>query len=445
MVFNRFSVLVAIRLILIGVTMFAGIWSYFETNTYMSPIGFTVLTIAQFGMLFYYINQTRNDLLVFFRSFDDRDFNKSYNENVLGQSKDELKVAFNNVLKTFKAMSLEREEQYQYLKLVNEHVSVGLISYKADGRIDLMNKAAAQLLGVPSLGKVDQLENHDPKLWEQLQSLEAGEQTVIVPATSKLKLAVSSKYFKLANEDYTLISFQDISVELEEREMDAWQKLIRVLTHEIMNSVTPVVSLTTAVKMIMQDETGQLKSDALPREDLEDIFKSMVAIEKRGQGLLGFVKAYRDYTRPPVPEIAKVNLFSWLNDTLQIFKTEMAGVSVEIDREIDEGHFVNMDEKLMSQVLINLLKNAAEAMKGMESPKIAIGVVNSENSTQLIVADNGPGIPANILEEVFVPFFTTKTEGNGIGLSLSKQIMKAHKGDITVESSEAGTTFKLTI
>ncbi|MFY0593320.1 sensor histidine kinase [Roseivirga sp.] len=445
MAFNRFSILVAIRLVLIGATMFAGIWSFFETDSYMSPIGFSVLTLAQFGMLFYFINQTRKDLLVFFKSFDNRDFNKAYTEHVWGQSKDELKVAFNNVLKTFKTLSLEREEQYQYLKLINEHVSVGLISYKSDGRIDLMNKSASQLLGVPPLGKVNQLENHDPVLWEQIQSLAVGEQTVIVPTTSKRKLAVANKRFKLAEEDYTLISFQDISAELEEREMDAWQKLIRVLTHEIMNSVTPVVSLTTAVKMIMQDEKGKLKAEALPREDLEDVFKSMVAIEKRGQGLLGFVKAYRDYTRPPVPEIARVNLFSWLNDTLQIYKTEMDGVTVNIDRNIAEDHFIEVDEKLMSQVFINLLKNAAEAMKGMESPHIDISANYIDEKMHLSITDNGPGIPLNILDEVFVPFFTTKTEGNGIGLSLSKQIMKAHRGDITVESGSLGTKFTLKV
>ena len=425
--------------------MFGAFWSYFETNIYMSPIGFGILTLVQIGLLLFYINKTRHDLLQFFRTFDYRDFNKSYNEREWDGSKDDLKVAFNNVLKTFKQLSLEREEQYLYLKLVNEHVSVGLISYKSDGRIDLINKAACHLLAVPSLGRIDQLANHDVSLWQQIQALQIGGKEMLTPSSGGLKLAVVSKEFKLAKETYTLISFQDISAELEEREMDAWQKLIRVLTHEIMNSVTPVVSLTTAIKMIMQDDQGKLKSEQFDAEELEDVFKSIVAIEKRGQGLLDFVKAYRDYTRPPVPEISEVKLLSWINDTVQVVKTELKAVEINISPNISENITIQVDEKLMSQVLINLLKNASEAMKGQSDAVIDIEVRQEDGNTYLDVADNGSGIPEDIINEIFVPFFTTKKKGNGIGLSLSKQIMKAHKGDITVTSDSNGSKFCLAL
>ncbi|MBO3699679.1 PAS domain-containing sensor histidine kinase [Roseivirga sp. E12] len=443
MVFNRFTIQVAVRLLLIAVTMFAAIWSFFQTEIIMSPLGFGLLTIAQMVMLFYYINRTRDELLVFFKSFDNRDFNKVYNEFAWGQSKDELKVAFNNVLRTFKKLTLEREEQYQYLQMVNEHVSVGLISFKADGRVDLMNSAAQDLLGVPALGKIDQLANHDEGTWDKLKALKAGDSMVLSPNASKSKLAVVSRSFKLAEEDYTLISLQDISAELEEREMDAWQKLIRVLTHEIMNSVTPVVSLTTAIKMIMQDDEGRLKADQFEKDDLEDVFKSIVAIEKRGRGLLGFVQAYRDYTKPPVPEISRVNLFSLIHDTVQISKSELGSVKLNLLPHLLEDAFVQADEKLISQVLINLIKNAAEAMEGQPDAQIDITTEQEGGNTYIQVADNGPGIPDEIINEIFVPFFTTKKQGNGIGLSLSKQIMKAHKGDITLSTDSQGTVFSL--
>jgi len=445
MAFNRFTVQVAVRLILIAVTIFAAVWSYFKTEIIMSPLGFSVLTIAQMVMLFYFINKTREELLIFFKSFDNRDFNKAYNEFAWGQSKDELKVAFNNVLRTFKKLTLEREEQYQYLQMVNEHVSVGLISFRNDGRVDLLNSAAQNLLGIPTLGRIDQLENHKPAFWKALSFLQPGDRIVLSPDESKTKLAVVSRSFKLAEEDYTLISLQDISSELEEGEMDAWQKLIRVLTHEIMNSVTPVVSLTTAIKIIMQDEGGKLKSYPFDKGELEDVFKSIVAIEKRGQGLLGFVQAYRDYTKPPVPEIAKVNLFALINDTVQIIKSQLGPVQLNISPSIPEDAFIQVDEKLISQVLINLIKNAAEAMEGQSDAQIDINYREEPEHTCLEITDNGPGIPADIINEVFVPFFTTKKQGNGIGLSLSKQIMKAHKGDIMVESSAHGTTFELNL
>lgn len=443
MVFNRFSVQVGIRLLLIGVTMFAAIWSYFETNIMMSPLGFGVLAIIQMVLLFYFINRTRAELLIFFKSFDNRDFNKLYNEFAWGQSKDELKVAFNNVLRTFKKLSLEREEQYQYLKLVNEHVSVGLISFKDNGRVDLMNTAAQGLLNVPALGLISQLSNHDEALWEELKNMKPGDKSILSPANSNVKLAAVSRSFKLADENYTLISLQDISAELEDREMDAWQKLIRVLTHEIMNSVTPVVSLTTAIKMIMQDDQGKLKTDQFDPEELNDVFKSIVAIEKRGQGLLGFVKAYRDYTRPPVPEISKVNVFTLINETVQVTKSEMSAVKVNISNEIPTDAFIQADEKLIGQVLINLIKNAVEAMEGLPSAHIDISLQQEEEHTYIEVGDNGSGIPEDIVNEIFVPFFTTKKQGNGIGLSLSKQIMKAHKGDITVSTNPEGTIFSL--
>lgn len=422
--------------------MFGAFWSYFRTDITMSPIGFAVLAIAQLIALFYYINKARTDLLHFFKAFDFRDFNKSYNEHLWNGSEDELKVAFNNVLKTFRKLSLEREEQYQYLRLVNEQISVGIISFKKDGSIDLMNNAARSLLNIPMLGQIEQFANHDEMLWQQLNQLEEGRQVIIEPANRNLKLAVTSKSFRLVDEDYTLISFQDISSELEEGEMDAWQKLIRVLTHEIMNSVTPVVSLTTAVKMIMQNDNGQLKKEQLEQEELVDVFKSITAIEKRGQGLLGFVKAYRDYTRPPVPEIDNVNLFSWVNDTVQVIKSELKNVQIKVSETIPEDLFIKADEKLMSQVLINLLKNSSEAIAGSEG-EISISAEILEGQVHLHVRDNGSGIPENIRKEIFVPFFTTKKQGNGIGLSLSKQIMKAHKGDITVESNSEGTIFTL--
>lgn len=193
----------------------------------------------------------------------------------------------------------------------------------------------------------------------------------------------------------------------------------------------------------MQDEAGKLKASDLPKEDLEDIFKSIVAIERRGQGLLGFVKAYRDYTRSPVPEIGRMNLFNWLNDTVQVVKTEMKEVEINISSAISKDIVIQADEQLISQVLINLLKNAKEAMEGQKDGRIDIGIQREEDCLCLTIADNGPGIPEEILNDVFIPFFTTKKSGNGIGLSLSKQIMKAHKGDITVESDSSGTTFTL--
>ena len=444
MVFSKFNIQVIVRILGIGLTMFGGTYSYFETNFVVSPIGFCVLTIAQLAALFWYINRTRQDLLKFFKSFDSRDFAKNYHEQYWDGTTDELKQAFNSVLKTFRQLTLEREEQYQYLQLVNEHVSTGILSFAEDGKIDLLNSSAQQLLGIPVLQRFVQIKNHDQSLYQQLNEIKLGQNILLKLSNSSSKVTARCRQFELLDRSFKLISLQDISAELEEQELDAWQKLIRVLTHEIMNSVTPVVSLTTAIKTMLQDEEGELRDLALEDEELSDIFKSVTAIEKRGQGLMDFVKAYRDYTKPPVPEIQKVNVFSLLNDSLQLSKPYLKDIKVELNSIIPEDEFIDVDEKLISQVLINILKNAGEALSGQQDPTIAIQYEKTDGMRVISVRDNGPGIPEEELNEIFVPFFTTKKQGSGIGLSLSKQIMKAHGGNISAESEiEKGSAFEI--
>lgn len=434
MAFSRFNLQVLLRLIGIALTMFGGTYSYFKTDFIISPIGFGVVSLVQLIALYWYINRTRQDLLKFFKSFDSRDFAKNYHEQYWDGTSDELKQAFNSVLSTFRQLTLEREEQYQYLQMVNEHVSTGILSFSSDGKIDLLNSAAQDLLGLPILQQFHQIQNHDQALYDQLAELKVGDQQLLTLKKNNRKVTARCREFQLLEKSYKLISFQDISAELEEQELDAWQKLIRVLTHEIMNSVTPVVSLTTAMKTMLQDDNGELRSTEIEEEGLTDIFKSLTAIEKRGKGLMDFVKAYRDYTKPPVPEIQKVNVFSLINDALQLSKPYLSKVRVALSTVIPEEDFIMVDDKLISQVLINLLKNAAEALEGKEEGVISIDYLITDTQQIISVKDNGPGIPKEELEEIFVPFYNTKKQGSGIGLSLTKQIMKAHGANITVES-----------
>ena len=446
MVFKSFRVQVIVRGIGIGLTAWAFAWSIYLTEFLMTPLVFALLTVLQLIGLIYYTENSLKEIRRFSESFIDRDYMRKFDESERGKVFKELGDTFNRIIDDFKQIRIEKEEHYRYLLQVNDHVNVGLICFKADGKIDLMNKAAANLVGTPILDRLEHLKNHHASFYELLLGMKSGDKQLFQSTmTEEAKdLAVAANKFKLKEEEYTLVSLQDIRSELDANEMTAWQKLIRVLTHEIMNSVTPVVSLTTAIKLMMEDEEGKpIPLDKLDEEVGNDIYRSVFAIENRGKGLLGFVNAYRDYTNPPQPELETVNLLSLVNENLQVLKASMAEVNISIDKTAREDLLVEADPKLLSQVIINLVKNAAEALAGKEGGSINLNVQRGDHQGEIVVADNGPGIPEHLVDEIFVPFFTTKEKGNGIGLSLSKQIMKAHGGDLSVKTSEAGTTFLL--
>jgi nitrogen fixation/metabolism regulation signal transduction histidine kinase len=446
MVFKNFRFQMVLRVVGIGASAMALAWSVYMTEFLMTPIVFGMLTLFQLVGLIVYTENTLREVKRFSDSFIDSDYMRKFDDTNKGSVFKDLGLTFNRIIDDFKQIRIEKEEHYRYLLQVNKHVSVGLICFKSDGKIDLMNQAAADLIDTPILNRMDHLENHDKALYQLLIGLKPGEKTLFHAAftADARDLAIVANKFILNNESYTLVSLQDIRAELDANEMTAWQKLIRVLTHEIMNSVTPVISLTTAIKMMMEDDAGEPKPvSALDEETGEDIYRSINAIESRGKGLLGFVNAYRDYTNPPDPELEAVNLLSLASEAVQIMSPSMGDVQLVVNSKSSERTLVQADPKLISQVVINLIKNAKEALSDTDKPHIDVLVNSSSAIGSLVVRDNGPGIPDELKDEVFVPFFTTKDKGNGVGLSLSKQIMKAHSGDITMTCDENGTGFSL--
>ncbi len=446
MVFKNFRFQVLLRCLGIGAAAVALAWSIYTTEFLMTPIVFALATLIQIVALISYVEGTLKEVKRFSDSFVNSDYMRKFDDTDKGRIFRDLGQTFDRIIEDFKQIRIEKEEHYRYLLQVNKHVSVGLICFKSDGKIDLMNHAAADLLNTPILERMEHLQNHDEPFHHLLMHMKSGEKRLFKASFTKESkdLAIVANKFILKNESYTLVSLQDIRAELDAHEMTAWQKLIRVLTHEIMNSVTPVVSLTTAIKMMMEDEEGKpVPVRSLDEETGDDIYRSVFAIESRGKGLLGFVNAYRDYTNPPEPELETVNLFSLATEAVQIMTPSMEGVSLSLDSRSSEKALVQADPKLIGQVLINLVKNAKEALSDTEQPKVNVLVQANSARTTLMVKDNGPGIPADVKDEIFVPFFTTKDKGNGIGLSLSKQIMKVHGGDITVDTDGEGTRFSL--
>lgn len=447
MVFKSFRFQIVLRGVGIGLSAWAFAWSIYLTDFLMTPIVFALVTILQMVALIAYCERALKEVKRFSDSFIDSDYSRKFDDHDRGKVFQDLGMAFNRIMEDFKQIRIEKEEHYRYLLQVNKHVNVGLICFKEDGHIDLMNTAAATLLNTPILDRMDHLKNHHEGFYSLLIGMRSGDKELFHSTMTEeaRDLAIAANKFILKEQNYTLISLQDIRSELDAHEMTAWQKLIRVLTHEIMNSVTPVVSLTTAIKLMMEEGGKPKPLSELDEEAGADIYRSVMAIKNRGQGLLSFVNAYRDYTNPPEPELEEVNLHALATDALQVLKSEMGKVKVVLDERSDTTVLVEADPKLIGQVLINLLKNAREALRSVEDGCIVVTVTGNGGKGQISVADNGPGIPAELKDEIFVPFFSTKEKGSGIGLSLSRQIMKAHGGDLQLISSSQGASFHISL
>jgi signal transduction histidine kinase len=310
---------------------------------------------------------------------------------------------------------------------------VPFIAVRADGTLSLVNNPARRLTGLPALRRFDQLAELDPALPALMQAIEPGSQQLLqtrlrdVPA--ELRVAVSE--IRMAGEIERLYSIENLSGELTARESSAWRNLIRVLTHEIMNTLTPVASLAETAATMMD------KPDAI-----DDIREAVQTIARRSEGLMNFVSRYRELLKVPQPDPEAVKVADVLRNVAKLMAAELKGLKLVVD-VVPESLEVHADRQLLDQVLVNLVRNAADATADIDSPELRLSGKLEFGRVIIRVHDNGPGIPDETMDQIFVPFFTTKRDGSGIGLSLSRQIMTAHHGEIVVESDSSGTTVSL--
>jgi two-component system nitrogen regulation sensor histidine kinase NtrY len=444
--FKNFRLTVLSRVLILSLTLVLLLYLFHETGYYATATVVGLLFIFQIVALFSYIEKTNNDLLRFLRSIQYEDFSQTFSGRGRGRLFEELGAAFSDVMNQFRRARAEKEEQHQYLQTVIQHIGVGLIAFKPDGDVALINTAAKRLLNVHHLANLKALSSQSTQLVETLFSLQPGEKTLVkVERPSDIiQLSIYATAFRLSEQYYTLVSIQNIRSELEEKEMEAWQKLIRVLTHEIMNSITPISSLASTANDLLQ--TGS-KASAIPPDKLNDVRVAIQTIEKRSQGLLHFVDAYRNLTRVPRPNFKIFRVSDIFAQVEQLMRARMPGIAVRFSMDVDpESLELTADPELIEQILINLLLNALHAVHDQPSGVITLRSGLDERGRVIVeVMDNGPGISEEAREKIFVPFFTTKEEGSGIGLSLSKEIMRLHKGSIQFHSLPGKeTVFRLT-
>jgi len=351
-----------------------------------------------------------------------------------------LSEGFTEVGDTLRSLRSAREEQARFLDLVIRHVPVALLAIGSDDEVTIFNPAARRLLAVPRLRTLDQVNGVSPVLRQTLARLSSGERALVrVERDGRtLDLAVHATKFRLGAEATTLVSLQDIRQELEEKELEAWQQLTRVLTHEIVNSVTPIASLAAiANERLAVTETERDGDERAAAEALVAVREALETIERRSEGLVRFVDSYRSLSRLPQPEIESVPVSDLFAATQMLLAGRLQAHSLVLKTAIQPPNLeINVDPELLEQVLINLVLNAAEALQDRTNGVIRLEASIDHGGRPLLkVIDNGPGIDAEVQERIFVPFFSTKRTGSGIGLSLARQIIRLHGGTLTVESS----------
>ncbi|KPL07055.1 histidine kinase [bacterium SM23_57] len=445
MVYRSFRINCAIRMILIGATICLFFYLLFRTSLFATIFIVGMLAIFQFYLLFKYVEKTNRDLSRFLLSIRYSDFTQPFTSSAKGSAFDELNIAFGEVMQAFQRARMEKEEHFRYLQTVVQHVGIGLIAFKGDGEVELINNAAKRTLKIPFLRSIKQLGSISEELAEKLLHVKAGEklQIKVQLPDETLLLSIYATGFILRRQRYTLVSLQNIQSELEEKEMESWQNLIRVLTHEIMNSITPISSLASTASSLLTDEDGNVDTDI---ETIGDVANAVKTIQKRSAGLINFVEDYRKLTRIPKPSFEVFQIKDLFERIGNLMKDQLAQKLIGWEMHIDpETLELTADPVMVEQVLINLCKNSVEAVAKARDPMIALIAKTDGGGNPLIqIVDNGHGISEEVAEKIFIPFFTTKKEGSGIGLSLSRQIMRLHRGSLTVNSTpDVETVFTL--
>jgi signal transduction histidine kinase len=445
---TRYEISLTIRVVLLLVSITAAAYCI-VTGKYSLLIFALLVLVFQIFNFIQFINKTNIELTQFIEAVQYRDFSLQFTEKNAPVSVRQLRRAFNQINSTFKQLSSEREEQYQYLQKILELVDTGILSYNQNGEVGWINESFKRMMNVPYLKNISSLEKRDNAVYQAIMSLENGDSQLVKINQKQVLLA---KTTFLNDEIKThLIAFQNVNEAIEDTEAQAYQKLLRVMTHEIMNSVAPIASLAETMESAIARRKGKMeigemgfrgKSD----DDFDDISLGISTIRKRSENLLKFADTYRQLAKVSMTSFSEFYVRDLFEGVEILLENQLERHNIEFDVVIKDFNMtIEGDMVLIEQVLINLIINAIDAVKEQSSPTITLATHrNQEENVIIEVQDNGMGMSAELIDKIFVPFFTSKANGSGIGLSLSKQIMTLHKGSIVVHSTEGkGSIFQL--
>ena len=410
-------------------------YSWFQTELEITPVMLGILLLVAVLELFWHLQKQERNWVRFLQSVKYRDFNRVYEKQT---SSKELAEAYNLITESMEELQSGREAEFRLLQTVLGHIPIAVACFQEDGEMVFTNKAFDTLLQLPGLIHLEGLKKDYPNIYE-VMSTSNGVPSEWIDHTDGQKLLVKNEAFKLKGKRHRLISLTDIRSSLDAKELESYQKLMRVMTHEIMNSATPVLSLIRVVneKLIQGQELVDLG-----KKDQANISTSLLAIEERTEGILKFVEAYKQVNQSITPLPAPVASKELLEMVTALIKP---APHIELKVKDSWNDTLTLDRTLISQVLLNLIKNALDAAQDMENAHIVISLERKDDSILICIEDNGPGIVPKDIHQIFVPFYTTKSDGSGIGLALSRKIVRAHGGILEYTRVDDKTRFSLTI
>jgi len=443
--FENYHGRILVRVALMFLTMICASF-VFVKGMYLYLSILVPVIIYQLIDFYRFHRKAQDEVEQFVESIHYRDFSRYFDVKHAPLELQPLRKGFNEINSTFKVISKEKETQYQYLQKILELVETGILSYEhKSGEIGWMNESFRRLLGIPYQKTIHSLARRDDLLYHEVLNLHPGESKVISISKDKsqFKALLSATAFQTDEKIYKLIAFQNVNEALDETEARAWQKLLSVMTHEIMNSVAPISSLAETMLHRLHKSVSHMREQPAAIEDLE---LGIDTIRRRSEGLLKFAETYRNLNKITSPNLKRIHVRDLFENLHQLMQPTLEQKNIELEIILkDPDLSLEVDSSLIEQVLINLVVNAIEAVKDKPNPRIVLWASSSQNSRVTIkVGDNGTGIPAELLDKIFIPFFSTRKNGSGIGLSLCKQILMLHKGNIQVQSAEGeGTAFIL--
>ena len=448
-IFENFRLNILVRIVLIVIVGTSLLWVSLNSAFWTLSFWFFLLEIILIVSLIHYIEKFKSNLIGFLESINQQDYTVSFPKGNSGKNDTQFAFLINTIIKKFQSLRAEKESRSFFMQTVLEQVSVALIGYNSKREIKLINAAAKKLLDRPYIKNLSSIKKVNEDLYEEIVNINSKERVLVkFERTGELmQVSLSATELKINDEYLKVVSLNDIKSELDEKEIESWQKLIRILNHEVMNSMIPLSTLTNVNKTILQNVHDQfdLKSNdqentILGNEQIADVIKGMEIIENRSQGIVDFVKSVKSLTNISKPNFIKISITNLLNRVYTLMNTEFEKVNIELvlRQPVKEISSV-ADLELLEQVLINLLKNAQEALVdevGNDMKMVKLSAKSAEGSTIISVSDNGSGISPSRIENIFIPFYTTKKDGSGIGLALSRQILRMHKGSLAVKSEE---------
>lgn len=440
---NRIILLFTTLFIFGFLAMYIGITSpHWKVSVWLSiPVLISIYALIKI------FDKSRQDLHDFMLEIKHGDLTKKFRNS---KQPDELREVFEQIMEVIRKLRYEKELNHQYLQTIVEHINIALVCFDKEGQIIFSNKTFKSLINRSQVKNIGVLPKLKPEIYRVCKHLKSDQKTLIKNEKDGVlqSLSVQATEFKMEDHLYKLISLQNINTELEKQEMESWKKLVRVLTHEIRNTAIPISTLSNVINEMFVDDKGQaIPVSSLNATQQDHLVQSLNTIEKRSKGMVNFVSATKHYTNLPKPKYEQISANELLRSVLALFKPEFEQNSIHLEiGYLNNDQDITIDQSLIEQVLINILRNAIEALVNIEKPSITISLNKVDLGIQYAIKDNGKGMNDEELEHIFVPFYTTKKEGSGIGLSLSKQIIQLHRGSIHIRSEEhKGSTVSFTI